>query len=137
MESRRTEKSGKEYQGAPAEATGIWTLPGIRETAASKNKRVDEGRRNVGMNPMANQNSVLDLSGPNSTLPERAAPPIGLRLTLQEVSALEAAISSSTMSHWGWKVDAAGRVTAESGQVVFRAGFASAIRKTVDHVADF
>ncbi|MGH8761380.1 MAG: gamma-mobile-trio protein GmtX, partial [Burkholderiales bacterium] len=60
-----------------------------------------------------------------------------LMLTLQEVSALEDAISSEKLSHWGWKADKIGRISTESGQVVFRAGFVSAVQKTVKHVADF
>jgi hypothetical protein len=84
---------------------------------------------------LANQTAVLDLSGPPGQ--EQAKPPKGLKLTYQEVTALEAAISSATQSDWGWTIDDTGRVTTDAGQIVFRAGFASAIRKTVDYVSDF
>lgn len=85
---------------------------------------------------LANQTSAINLGAPNATL----APPADgtkLMLTLQEVSALEDAISSEKLSHWGWKADKIGRISTESGQVVFRAGFVSAVQKTVKHVADF
>ncbi|WP_233874497.1 gamma-mobile-trio protein GmtX [Paraburkholderia adhaesiva] len=85
---------------------------------------------------LANQTAVLDLSEP-SHHDQQAKAPKGLRLTFHEVTALEAAISSATLSDWGWIVDDTGRVTTDAVQIVFRAGFASAIRKTVDYVADF
>ena len=85
---------------------------------------------------LANQTAVLEL-GPDNGERETPAQVDGLFLSLQEVSALEAAISPTTLEHWGWTVDAAGRVLSEAGQVIFRAGFATAIRKTVQHVADF
>jgi hypothetical protein len=85
---------------------------------------------------LANQTAVLDFTSHDNSATEPAAQ-IGLLLTLQEVTALEESISQNTMSHWGWSADDAGRVTTESGQVVFRAGFVSAIRKTVGYVADF
>lgn len=82
---------------------------------------------------LANQAAVLDLP----TAETNDEPDAGLQLTLQEVSALEAAVSPGTLAHWGWKLDAVGRVTTVSGQVVFRAGFGSAIRKTVAYAADY
>lgn len=85
---------------------------------------------------LANQTAVLDLSQ-NVAEREPPAQADGLFLSLQEVSALEAAISPATLDHWGWSIDAAGRVLTEASQVVFRAGFVTAIRKTVKHVADF
>jgi hypothetical protein len=48
------------------------------------------------------------------------------------VQALAAALSPSTLSHWGWRVEDTGRVTNETGQIVFRAGFASALKKIVE-----
>ena len=53
----------------------------------------------------------------------------GVELNAQEKNALTTAISDKTMSHWAWKIDKIGRVLTDSGQVVFPAGFASAIRK--------
>lgn len=84
---------------------------------------------------LANQTAVLDL--PAAEGKANDGPASGLQLTLQEVSALEAAVSPGTLAHWGWKLDVAGRVTTDTGQVVFRAGFGSAVRKTVAYVADF
>lgn len=88
---------------------------------------------------LANQVSVLDLSPSGESEVKQPAPssPGKLYLTYQEVIALESAISESTLSHWGWVVDEIGRVTTSSGQAVFRAGFATAIKKTVGYVADF
>lgn len=84
---------------------------------------------------LANQTAVLELSSDS----EERSPPTqanALFLSLQEVSALEAAVSPATLEHWGWSIDSAGRVLSDAGQVVFRAGFATAIRKTVQHVTD-
>lgn len=54
-----------------------------------------------------------------------------LHLTRQELTALEAAISEETVNHWGWKKTQNGRVTSDSGQIVFRAGFVQAVEKVV------
>jgi len=85
---------------------------------------------------LANQTSAINLGAPDSSLPPPADAK-ALKLTLQEVSALEDAIGSDKLSHWGWKMDKIGRISTESGQVVFRAGFVSAVQKTVKYVADF
>ena len=82
---------------------------------------------------LANQVSVLDLSH-DSSEPKPVLEKF--HLTYQEVVALEAAVSPATLSHWGWVSDESGRVTTTSGQPVFRAGFVSAIKKTVKLVAD-
>lgn len=85
---------------------------------------------------LANQVSVLDLAEPaQSNVAQQEQKK--LHLTYQEVVALESAISEATLTHWGWVVDETGRVTTGSGQPVFRAGFLTAIKKTVEHVADF
>lgn len=84
---------------------------------------------------LANQTAVLDL--PMSEVLNGKSEESKFRLTLQEVSALEAAVSQATLAHWGWKVDQAGRITNDSGQVVFRAGFSSAVQKTVAYFADY
>lgn len=86
---------------------------------------------------LANKNAVLDMSVPKSNDSKEIIGSKDIGLTLQEVSALEAAISPLTFNHWGWKVDKAGRISTETGQVVFRAGFESAIKKTVKFAADF
>ncbi|WP_052370890.1 gamma-mobile-trio protein GmtX [Chromobacterium haemolyticum] len=85
---------------------------------------------------LANKTAVLEL-GLDSGEHVPHAHADGLFLSLQEVTALEAAISPATLEHWGWSIDQAGRVLTETSQVVFRAGFVTAIRKTVQHVADF
>lgn len=81
---------------------------------------------------LANQTAVLDLrkQEPESVLPASTEKP-SLEFSLQEMSAMEAAISSETLSHWGWQKDSSGRVSSESGQIVFRAGFVTAIEKLV------
>lgn len=85
---------------------------------------------------LANQKSAINLGASDNAL---LSPPEakGLKLTLQEVVALEDAISADKLKHWGWTIDQIGRVSSEAGQVIFRAGFVSAVQKTVRHVADF
>ena len=89
---------------------------------------------------LANQASILDLNsildGKHSTLSE-ARNNKEFDLTYQEILALEAAISKETLDHWGWSIDSIGRMITSSGQVVFRAGFVSAIKKAIDNVAGF
>lgn len=82
---------------------------------------------------LANQNAVLELDGA-SNLPLK--PPAGNSdieqiLSAQEIEALAMALKPASLEHWGWKVDKAGRVLTDTGQVVFRAGFATAIQKTI------
>ena len=76
---------------------------------------------------IAAQKAVLVLSD----TPQEASFVVGngMELTAQEKKALATAISDKTMDHWAWKIDKIGRVLTDSGQVVFPAGFASAIRK--------
>lgn len=85
---------------------------------------------------LANQTSAINLGVPDNSLPSPTESK-GLKLTLQEVSALEDAISADKLKHWGWTTDQIGRVSSEAGQVIFRAGFVSAVQKIVKHVADF
>jgi hypothetical protein len=47
------------------------------------------------------------------------------------VRALESAISEATLTHWGWRVDAGGRIVTDTGQTVFAAGFVTAISKVL------
>lgn len=80
---------------------------------------------------LANTTAVLDLRESNK-LP--SAPPAEaprLHLTLQEVTALEKSIGQENLDHWGWTKAPNGRVTSESGQIVFRAGFVQAVEKVV------
>lgn len=80
---------------------------------------------------LLNQSAVVQL-GQASESP--AVDAIGL--TYQEVSALGAALAPLSLSHWGWIVDDSGRVTTDTGQVVFRAGFATAVKKVVEHFSN-
>lgn len=79
---------------------------------------------------IANQSSVLDLRTPPAQKRGEQVE-AGLGLTEQEMAALKAAIDPETMKHWGWKEHTSGRVTSESGQIVFRAGFTTAIAKVI------
>lgn len=84
---------------------------------------------------LANQNATIVMGGEarTSTASEGQAPVAGgLRLSALEQRALQAAISDRTLAHWGWTMDESGRITSESGQVVFSAGFASAVKKTLE-----
>lgn len=81
---------------------------------------------------LANQNAVLTLDNDIRPVTPETTAGEQLLFTLQEVNALSDAISISTMAHWGWRLDKAGRVTTESGQIVFRAGFGTAIQKVIE-----
>ncbi len=80
---------------------------------------------------LANQTSVLDLRGLQEGTVQAPAGKPGLNMTLQEMAALEAAIGPETLEHWGWTKAANGRVSSESGQIVFRAGFITAVEKVI------
>jgi hypothetical protein len=80
---------------------------------------------------IANNTSVLDLRAPEKVVNEPSVETPRLNLTPQEMAALEAAISQETMIHWGWKKAQNGRITSDSGQIVFRAGFVQAVEKVV------
>ncbi|WP_332750073.1 gamma-mobile-trio protein GmtX [Hydrogenophaga sp.] len=84
---------------------------------------------------LANQNAAIVIGGttPTATTSGREGLEAGgLRLTALEQRALQAAISERTLAHWGWTMDKSGRITSESGQVVFGAGFASAVKKALE-----
>lgn len=80
---------------------------------------------------LANQTSVLDLREVQDSTVQTPRDAPKLHLTLQEMSALEAALSPATLEHWGWKKAPTGRIASESGQIVFRAGFVTAIEKVI------
>jgi hypothetical protein len=80
---------------------------------------------------LANQTSVLDLRGVQEPIAQASVDKLSLDLTLQEMTALEAAISPATLEHWGWTKTPTGRISSESGQIVFRAGFVSAVEKVI------
>ncbi|MGA4313680.1 gamma-mobile-trio protein GmtX [Ralstonia nicotianae] len=82
---------------------------------------------------LLNQNAVIQLGAP---VEERGQARAGeLHLTFHEMAALEAALAPSALAHWGWTVEDSGRVMSETGQIVFRAGFATALKKIVEHYA--
>lgn len=80
---------------------------------------------------LANTTTVLDLREPNKLQSEPPADATRLQLTLQEMTALEKAIGQENLDHWGWTKAVNGRVTSESGQIVFRAGFVQAVEKVI------
>lgn len=75
---------------------------------------------------LASQNAELNLQAEPSAHEAAPAPPT---LSDQERRSLASAISQKTLDHWGWKVDRSGRVLTDRGQVVFGAGFTTAIQK--------
>ena len=79
---------------------------------------------------LANQSAVLDLAHELSDERLNSAAPAS-RLSPLEVRALESAISEATLTHWGWRVDAGGRIVTDTGQTVFAAGFVTAISKVL------
>jgi hypothetical protein len=79
---------------------------------------------------LANQSAVLDLGRELSEeRPNSAA--AASRLSPLEMRALESAISEATLTHWGWCVDASGRIVTDTDQTVFAAGFVTAISKVL------
>jgi hypothetical protein len=56
----------------------------------------------------------------------------GLHLSPLEIRALENAIWKVTLTHWGWRVDAARGIVTDTGQAVFGAGFVTAIGKVLE-----
>ncbi|WP_425468175.1 gamma-mobile-trio protein GmtX [Paraburkholderia guartelaensis] len=78
---------------------------------------------------LANTTSTVRIesahAAPPNVGPHRSDP----GLSMIEVRALKAALSDRTLEHWGWTLDQEGRVCSETGQVVFQAGFATAITK--------
>lgn len=77
---------------------------------------------------IANQSAVLNLEGP-AAQPEAVSPTP--EFTTQERNALERAIAPATLKHWGWVAEPSGRVKTEAGQVVYPAGYLTAIRKVL------
>jgi hypothetical protein len=54
------------------------------------------------------------------------------RLTASETTALSHAISSELMDQEGWTIEKSGRVVNNIGRTIFKAGFATAIRKMLN-----
>lgn len=82
---------------------------------------------------LASQNAVLHLDGPDNLPRSNTAPPPAVELSKQERNALERAIAPATLEHWGWVAESNGRVKTDSGQVVFPAGYLTAIQKVLGH----
>lgn len=79
---------------------------------------------------LASQHAVLNLDGPDkTTCSDVAAAPFDL--TQQERNALERAIAPTTLVHWGWVAEPNGRLKTDTGQVVYPAGYLTAIRKVL------
>lgn len=87
----------------------------------------------IALRHLANTTTILRLDGSaeadTGTHDERESKSA---LSNQEKMALERAISPDTLVHWGWVSDANGRVKTDTGQVVYPAGYLTAIRKVLD-----
>lgn len=79
---------------------------------------------------LASQNAVLHLDGPDDSARADQAPPAD-HLSMQERNALERAVAPATLKHWGWIAEPNGRVKTDSGQVVYSAGYLTAIQKVL------
>lgn len=90
----------------------------------------------LGTRHLANQNAVLELDrSPHAEAKTWTGAP-DVTLSPVEIDAIENALSAATLEHWGWSIDKSGRVLTDTGQVVFRAGFATAIKKTIQAAKD-
>lgn len=81
---------------------------------------------------LAGQTAVLNLDAPE-TVPPEVVVPCAIELSKQERNALERAIAPATLQHWGWVAEANGRVKTDAGQVVYPAGYLTAIQKVLGH----
>jgi len=79
---------------------------------------------------LASQNVVLHLDNLDNSAHCDPAPP-AIDLSMQERNALERAVAPSTLKHWGWIAESNGRVKTDSGQVVYSAGYLTAIQKVL------
>jgi hypothetical protein len=79
---------------------------------------------------LAGQRAVLHM-GPTETVSTDAVVPCAIDLSKQERNALERAIAPATLQHWGWVAEANGRVKTDAGQVVYPAGYLTAIQKVL------
>lgn len=86
----------------------------------------------IALRHLANTTSVLRLDGSSEVPPDKHSEPDNMaHLSSQEKMALERAISPDTLAHWGWLSEANGRVKTDAGQVVYPAGYLTAIRKVL------
>jgi hypothetical protein len=81
---------------------------------------------------LAGQTAVLHLGVPEAVPPD-VVMPSAIELSKQERNALERAIAPATLQHWGWVAEANGRVKTDAGQVVYPAGYVTAIQKVLGH----
>ena len=81
---------------------------------------------------LAGQTAVLHLDAPE-VVPPDVVVPCAIELSKQERNALERAIAPPTLEHWGWVAEANGRVKTDAGQVVYPAGYLTAIQKVLGH----
>ncbi len=78
---------------------------------------------------LANQTATLDLA---QSISDEHTPRPPLHLSPLEVRALENALSTTTLEHWGWRADESGRILTDTGRTVFAAGFVTAIGKVLE-----
>lgn len=81
---------------------------------------------------LAGQTAVLHLDAPEAVPPDVVVP-CAIDLSKQERNALERAIAPATLEHWGWVAEVNGRVKTDAGQVVYPAGYLTAIQKVLGH----
>ncbi|MCK8687746.1 gamma-mobile-trio protein GmtX [Pseudomonas umsongensis] len=87
----------------------------------------------VALRHLANTTTVLRLDGSSEVTPDGHSEPDSRgHLSTQEKMALKRAISPDTLAHWGWSSEANGRVKTDAGQVVYPAGYLTAIRKVLE-----
>ena len=91
----------------------------------------------TGLRHLANKTTVLQLGNQENTpAGDNDATVSALSLSDQERLALQRAIAPATLEHWGWVAESNGRVRTDSGQVVYPAGYITAIRKVLDVAED-
>jgi len=91
---------------------------------------------------LAAQNAVVNLADYHGPKQENPVCELGQvevlspcpEFTSLEIRALRGAISDKTFTHWGWHAEENGRIRTETGQVVFGAGFITAIRKILEGI---
>lgn len=77
----------------------------------------------------AEDNRVIDMRPQSSEAVQVL--PASTGLFPSEIEALRHAVSDQLLKDEGWKTDAEGRVLAETGRVIYKPGYVSAIRKIV------
>ncbi|WP_371865985.1 gamma-mobile-trio protein GmtX [Duganella qianjiadongensis] len=79
---------------------------------------------------LASQHAVVYLDGPDTaTCSDVLTPPFDL--AQQERNVLERAIAPATLMHWGWVAEPNGWLKTDTGQVVYPAGYITAIQKVL------